>query len=119
MARTLGTALIAVVAILSALAAAPTATAQQGGILITDDNLSIDQDQLRKEHEALLKALTDDPQIATRSGLLKKTDYCLTCRGGTQASCTAPFGGETGKIWCASQCTYKCKSTCGVAAKAC
>jgi hypothetical protein len=106
-------------AALAVLAGAPAATAQQPGIVILDDQGGIDRNLLRKEHEELIKLLTEDPQAAKRAGLIRKTDYCLTCKGGTKANCTAPFGGETGKVWCASQCLYKCKSACRVAIKPC
>ena len=88
-------------------------------IVVLDDGISVDREQLRKEHDQLMKLLTEDPQEAMRTGLLRKSDYCLTCKSGLKATCTAPFAGETGKVWCASQCSYKCRGTCGVAANAC
>jgi hypothetical protein len=103
---------------LAIVAGAPAAIAQPG-IVILDDQGIIDQNQLRKEHEELVRLLTEDPQAAIRAGLIKKTDYCLTCKSGTKTNCTAPFAGETGKVWCASQCLYKCKSTCRIAVKGC
>jgi hypothetical protein len=117
----MGKLLIAILAAWALLAAAPAATAQQaGGIVIIDDGAVIDEELLRREHEQLVKLLTEDPQAAVRSGLLKKTEFCLICRKtGARAPCTSPFGGESGKMWCASQCLYKCKSACGVAARSC
>jgi hypothetical protein len=103
-----------------AMAATASAQTPTGGIVIVDDGNVVDQEQLRKEHDVLIRLLTEDPQAAARSGLLKKTEYCLTCRnGGARTNCIAPFGGETGKMWCASQCLYKCQSACRVAVKAC
>jgi hypothetical protein len=110
---------ILLAALLALLAAAPVARAQQGNIVVLDDGISVDREQLRKEHDQLMKLLTEDPQEAMRTGLLRKSDYCLTCKSGLKATCTAPFAGETGKVWCASQCSYKCRGTCGVAANAC